>query len=982
MWFTIDDLEIWNKYLQRFGNPECYILKSEDENWWITPDWQRLARKFHSKKYPLKEVMKLNRDYPLWVHVTLNWNFWDNNIKTWKLLLRKVWNEWKKPYWNAMVADFDMKDCDKFWKWWDLEKYWDYLFENYIEVEWLPMPDYIHKSWWWRHVIWRIPDKERVKISKFLTDKQVSNAFMFIQTVVYWGAELQPQWSWRWKIETVTWIDVWRSRFSTSASIRMPLTNHRKTGSPIQWKLYQLYREKATIFRREIIHASDILIKDELWELTYDLIKSWSDKYDEATKAKKDFKKIVMKNSWFDKSVIEKVNEIKFPEIFDKLAWYRMSYWGRHYWLSLDMSTKSVVIEYEDWTRHTPSWRKYWEETNRIKEFNSSKTMDERPWWTASEFLYRFFSRNWKLVDEFLKKEFWLTLIVWSDQELWVFWHTTVWDNDIICLPTKIIIKKIVTTGSWNSVPKITDLFHQPFTVIWKWFTSFSTGQWETLDEEQVFIIKKYGSDEKQLLKCYPTKRLWNQDNIWKWLFFYWDDNDLWLFYDWIFNDPNIPEYDIVARNWYFDWYYVFWWETFPQEEHKPLFNICKQKWFSFEINKWTQISLKEYITKGKKVRDEKIFVPAFLQAIALAWTNIWDRVDSFNQFPWLLLTWYTGSWKTVLHETISLAFWYWRKSRTMSISRTSPQPLKQAGIDWSILHLEEFTDPIKPASEDILRDILNRSLSSRWTPWKNIVWQYRSTPFVDWESMPQSESVANRFVIIPVDKKYWKWTTNSIHELQEFAVSEELYSKRYDLWKDPDKLYETINKWVNFLTSEDINPRAANVRATVFTVNELFDINFSETKLLKYAKELMKDVWIDQWDKQRLTPFMRFRIFLAEAVMQRNVTISEQVYWNHTTISFIFQKEFITKNIANISKLINEINWQTMLWLQENHRDLSEFKPLVFLSPMLSMPISDINVTPTDTALWDLRDRYIRHLPKWVYTYYDWTHEPATINF
>jgi len=742
MWLTIDDVQIAKKFIGRFGNPVSIILKTSEEDWWITPDGKRFATKFHNKQYPIEEILKLNSEYPLWVHFTPNWNFWDNNVRTWKWVQRRVWTEWSKPYRNAMVADFDMKDCEKFWKWGDKEKYLDYLLDNYIDIPWLPTPDLIHKSWWWWHIYWIIAKKERVKVNKFLTDKQVSNAFAYAQTVIYWGAELKAPGSWRWKVDTLTWIDVWKNRFSTSALIRFSWSVHRKTGSPIKWEMYQLYREKTILLKRLIFHAADLKPEREFNELTYETIKAWSEKYDEATKVELNFRKMIVKNSWFDSDTLEKINKIPFPEVMWKLAWYRMTYWGNSYWLLLRWN--SVVIENTDWTQYETSWWKYREEANILNEFHvPTKSIDERPYWTVSKFLYHFFNRNWKLVDEFLNKEFWIKLILGSDEELWVLRHLSVGDNHIMCLPTKIVLQSIVTTGSWNSVPKTIDLFQQPFTVIWKWFTSFSSWQWETPDLEQVFIIKKHNSDEKILLKCYPTKRLRNQDNIWKWLFFYWDDNALWLFYDAIFNDDTIPEYDIIAKNWYYDWYYVLWWEVFEQWEHKPLFNICKQKWFEFEINKWDQVSIKDYLIKWKKVRDEKIFVPTLLQAIALAWTNIWDRVDSFNQFPGLLLTWYTGSWKTVLHETISLAFGYAKKARTMSISRTSPQPLKQAGIDWSILHLEEFTDPIKPASEDILRDILNRSMSSRWTPWRNIVWQYRSTPFVDWESMPQSESVA-----------------------------------------------------------------------------------------------------------------------------------------------------------------------------------------------------------------------------------------------
>ena len=969
MALTIDQIQVAEKYLWRFGNPECYILKSDKEPGGPTPDWLRYASKFNSKKFWLEEVFTVNDKFPLGMHFTPNGNFADNNVQTGRLIQRKTWYEWAKPYWRAMVADFDRKDCEAYESESD-EKYYDYLIKNYIDIEWMPTPDYLHETPGWFHFVWIIKEKESRRMHKFLSDKDISNAMFFIQASGYWWVSIWSK-QWRWRLHTVTGIDVWKQRFLTSASIRMPGSQYRKPGSPHEVKLFQFFRDKLVLYKKQIIHSKDLNPSLESNEITFELIKSWSVKYNEVTKSEKVLEKVIVKNSWFDQRVFEAIDKLPMPDVLNALAWMRMSYWWRHCSMRYEAFSKSIILDYEDWETHKPSWYKYREEANMVREFNWVRTIDERPQWKPSRFLYYFFNRNWKFVDEFIHDKFWIKLIVWEDDELWVLRHATVWENDIICLPTKIILKKLVTLQNGTTTPKVTDLFQQPFTVIWKWMTSFSAAQWETEDTEQVFIIKKYNSDERILLRCYPTKRLWNQDNIWKWLFFYWDDNDLWLFYDAIFNDWSIPNYEIVGRNWYFDWYYVFWWEVFPVESHDPVFNVCKSKWFKFDIQKWMDVTIGEYARMWKKIWDEKIFMPTLLQSIALAWVDIWNRLENFNQFPWLLLTWYTWSWKTVLHETMSLAMWYAKKSRTLSISRTSPQPLKQAGIDWSILHLEEFTDPIRLSSEDILRDILNRSISSKGTPSKNVVWKYRSSPFVDWESMPQSESVANRFVIIPVDKRYWKWDTNSINDIQKYVITKELYPKRYEIWKDIKQLEETLIKWVNYLTKNNVNPRTANVWAPLFTVNELFNVWYNVKTLLKNSLELMKDVGITHWDEQRITPFMRLRIFIAESVMERKISISETSYGKHSQISIIFQKEYATKNISTISKIINEINQKTMDWYQEWWRDLTEFKPLTFMSPMLILNINEVNVSPTDTALNDLREKYIKLLPKSVYSYY-----------
>jgi len=969
-----DNYKIAQKYLSRFWSPIAFFQNTEEETWWPTEEWKELKRKA-SHNFDLHDVMKVNNNFPFLMAYTPNWNYWDVNQIVWRRLSRSIWKEWKKPYRNAMVADFDKKECE-WYKWKPLNEYLNYLLETYILKPWTPLPDYIQESVWWFHFIWIIAEAERHLISKFISDDDVSNAFFYIQSTSLW-------WEWLSKkkgtSDTISWIDTRRSRFRTSSLIRMPLSFHRKTWDKIQVKLHQIVKDKTWLVTiHEVVKERDLDVSLESNEITHDLIKIWASKFLSQTKMNKDFSSMIIKNSAFDARIFDDIDKILLPDVLDKLSDTTMSYAWREYFLKYDIHTKLISMIYRDsWEVYTPSWYAYRPEHNIIYDFNTDKPWDERPQNTTSKFLYYFFGRNRKLVDEFVSKHYKLKLIVWKDEEIWVLRHTSVWDNDILCLPTKIVIKKLVATKSWSVNPKIVDLFHQPFMIIGKWYTTTNASQWESEEQESVFIIKKYWSDEKLLLKCYPTKRLWNMDNISRWLFFYGEDNDLWLFYDSIFKSKDIEEYDIISINWFYNWYYVFWWNIFPMEAHNKIFNVCRTRWFSFDIRRWDVIPIKEYLEIGTKIRDEKMFVPTFLHAIALAWSNIWNRIEWFNQFPWLLLTGTTWSWKTVLHETLSMALWYEKRQRTMSISRTSPQPLKQAGIDGSILHLEEHTDPVKPESADILRDILNRSISSKGTPNKNIIWKFRSAPFVDWETMPESESVANRFVIIPVDQKFWKWTINDILEMQKFSIFEEVLEKRYFLWKDVNNLSKTFNKWVNFLVDAWVNPRSANVWSPIFMVNELFNIWYDDATLLEYAVSLMKDVWISNETTTR-TPFMSLQILLAESVMQRKLTVTETDYTNHTTINIIFQKEYMNKIISSLSKIINEINNITYNYYIDKWLDTSTFNKMTLSSPVMSFKINKIDASPTDIALNDLRDRYIVRLPSSIYIYYSWDDKDA----
>lgn len=64
-----NDYEVAQKYLSRFGSPEVFCLKTTKET---GGDDKKIGRKFHHKRYPLKQVMQINVNYPIGVSYTPN----------------------------------------------------------------------------------------------------------------------------------------------------------------------------------------------------------------------------------------------------------------------------------------------------------------------------------------------------------------------------------------------------------------------------------------------------------------------------------------------------------------------------------------------------------------------------------------------------------------------------------------------------------------------------------------------------------------------------------------------------------------------------------------------------------------------------------------------------------------------------------------------------------------------------------------------
>ena len=139
--------------------------------------------------------------------------------------------------------------------------------------------------------------------------------------------------------------------------------------------------------------------------------------------------------------------------------------------------------------------------------------------------------------------------------------------------------------------------------------------------------------------------------------------------------------------------------------------------------------------------------------------------------------------------------------TRKLSVLTTSPQPLKQAATDPFLLHLDEFTWNIREDKESIIRDIINKGKSQRWSlDGTNVEYDYKASLLFDGERLPSSESVVNRLIVIPMFRTDRLWSERTLSSIRWYSYLKDLlrcvYLKRPDilkLFKESEKMLEDM---------------------------------------------------------------------------------------------------------------------------------------------------------------------------------------------
>ena len=440
------------------------------------------------------------------------------------------------------------------------------------------------------------------------------------------------------------------------------------------------------------------------------------------------------------------------------------------------------------------------------------------------------------------------------------------WNGYVISFfETSVQLKSFEANNKWDIVEKTKTIFRNNIEIRWKWQTT-STKMWEWDMPKQIYILRV--NWEEQIIQQISNKRAFNQ--AYPNLFFYWDDNDLWLFFHWVNNCEDIDEINVYERSWYYDDVCILW-------------DRCVV-WFLWDnkIMLWSnefdlawdviQISTAEYLDKFKECYFEEFSIPVFLSALALAGMNLWNMLE-VN--PAMLIAGKTGCWKSTVAALLKRMLGYWPTVREMALPGITPQPLKQSASDNAILFLEELTNRVWPSTEELLRNIVNRDKAARGWLEGNTWWSFRSPLWVNWERTFKDESLNNRFCSFIMSPSYWKeWAAPKINELQKYTAYLDIYNTYVN---SKEFLADLVLKYKNKLLDKWYPARACDVWCYIFVVNDIFNFKYEFEELCKYVDIHLSNTWLKE--NKTFDSFLSFERFMTVNIINKKINITVKDY-------------------------------------------------------------------------------------------------------
>jgi len=488
----------------------------------------------------------------------------------------------------------------------------------------------------------------------------------------------------------------------------------------------------------------------------------------------------------------------------------------------------------------------------------------EHPAWRAYQIVW--FANHWDSVATrtMLNKDFWI-------RELSKDWTGNIvkiieWNGYVISFfETTVQLKSFEANNKWDIIEKTKTIFRNNIEVRWKWVTTNNRmGEWDVDKRIYIFMVNW----EEKIIQQIPNKRSFNMQ--YPELFFYGDDNDLWLFFHGLNNCDDIETINIYERSWYYDDICVLW-------DRCIVWYLWDNKvmlWTNeFDIaDEADQISAAEYLERFKECYVEEFSIPVFLSALALAWMNLWN---SLEVNPAMLIAGKTGCWKSTVAALLKRMLWYAPTVREMALPGITPQPLKQTASDNAILFLEELTNRVGPATEELLRNIVNRDKAARgWLEW-NTWWAFRSPLWVNWERTFKDESLNNRFCSFIMSPGYWKeWAVEKLNDLQRYTAYEDVYNTYVN---NQDLLQSLVIKYKNMLLDKWYPARSCDVWCYIFVVNDIFNFKYSFEQLCKYVDTHLSNTWLKE--AKSFDSILAFERFITVNVINKKINMTVQDY-------------------------------------------------------------------------------------------------------
>jgi len=811
--------------------------------------WQRIPDMWVNKDF--YELIARNKDWKCWLHFCPNGSRWRIN-KVWDRTIRK---EDEMPDWwiiSALILDFDYKDYkDRFETKEDLLKWTTWL--TLVDSK---RPRYVMDSWWWAHVYYFISKESREQCN-----------------MVYWKNLLKIS-------EMASKLynaDQWCvASFKINWTIRLPYSYNNK---------YEPHHMVVPYYVNPNMEKDDLTYEDCERLITY-----------VDTKIEQVKKKESLKLSMWSRADID---WIPMEDMIERLKNYprEMPDWRKQVFeikkdnvIIYDVDEELNILKTTKWNSY-----KYNKQWNYIHCFCFGDPL-EAPEWNWFWFLYYYFCKDVSKVENFLLKEYGLALNKLND-----------WLNitSVELRWTKFYFTESVVKALSNDedADKETSkvLFQNKVVPKGKWYI-YQFKIWEA-EEQQLAVIFEVDWKERTIVPK-PSKR--DHNKAYSFMYCYAADNLLAQFFRAIELDDNIPWINIYEKNWFYDDVVVLWWKAIEWN----LWDWMISTKYEYDIV-WEdkeQVSVEEFLKIYKWIYDDSIVYPTFLQALALAGMNIWEWM---NCYPAMLVTWLTGSGKTSIMQIIKSMLWYAENARTFSLPGLTPQPLKQAASDYSILFLEELTNKVWEQTEELLRNIVNHDKASRWHYDQNIEFNLFSPLLVVWERTFKDESLNNRFVTVVINRS--NWIADSRWKIQDIlwkSASIDIYKTRWHASKEEiNRKYREVTIW---LSRKWLDSRNADTYAYLFVTKEVFNIDISDDELYNIVDSWIKKTWVAQ--SSIINDAGIIKTFIIRSVLNNKANITLTNEWFSARVEMVFLDEDIyEKNKWKLNTAI--FNFNAALW-------------------------------------------------------------------
>ena len=823
-------------------------------------EWHNKIKNIHILR-TLEETLAVNNEYPSWVYFTPNWRFWSANTVWDKVTFSSSTS--KDETVSALVIDWDLKDFAGQTMEWLLTQ----IKESCKNIPY--KRSFLVKSWWWYHWYWILDPKIREEVR-----------IKYWAKVLKIASELSRQ---------LWWDQNARVSSSISAIIRLPFSYNWKT-----W------------------HKVLVEVIEDTWEFLD--MKAIDNSMAYIARIEKFTKWIQDKTIWDVKLTTDQIeaSKIDMPVILNRLEKYpREIDWVKQIF---KIVWDNVIIEQSDWTTIKRNSYKYNRWANYINCFYDWD-MDKAPVWNGYWFLYHYFCWDRQKVNDFLQEEFWIKSF--TAPKAWWLWELTEVFEDywfkVMFYEWGVVLLKEKTTAKWDSYETTSVIFRNNIKILGKGYTTASNIWEKEASRAYVFEVDW----EEMIVVPRPAKRDHNKMYVSK-LFFYGEDNDLWLFFSALDRSNKIPEIPIYENSWYYDDKVILWWNLMIWELNES--RILPRQEFKV-VDDLIEITAKDFLNKYLEIYKPEIAIPTFLQAIALGWMNLREW---FNTYPALLITGRTGSGKSAMAGMLKSMLGYAENSRTMSLPGITPQPLKQAASDFSVLFLEELTQKVGESTEELIRNIVNRDMAARGMSDSNVEFSLRSPIFIVWERAFKDESLNNRFLIAASWRNYrQEWSKDKIIQLRKCTAYKDIYST---FLKHQDEVSEMAKGYANKLAEKGLDSRNADTYSFIFVVNDIFKFWYEFDYLFWFVNKSLLKAWLNSKVEDPCWESLSDMILKWILSRQASLTLRdwEDMDWvKHVIYEILYLDESIyQKNRVLINSAITEINeelWENIWIVKDN---------------------------------------------------------------